>query len=87
MGNHNNGISIFLIYILNQLQNLFGCIVIQCSGRLITEQNIRVLYNGTANGCKMCIRDRNGIARILPVRSASGFTVGLAVIIADTLVS
>ena len=49
MRNHDDRISIFLINGFDQFQNFLGCIVIKCTRRLIAKQDIRVLYDGTAN--------------------------------------
>ena len=50
MCNHNDRISILMIDILDQLQNLLGCVVVQCARRFVTEQNIRVFYDRTTDG-------------------------------------
>ena len=55
MSNHDNGISVFLIHGFNQLQDLFGSIVVQSTGWLIAEQDIRVLYNRTSNGSTLLL--------------------------------
>ena len=49
MGNHNNGIPIFLIDCFDQLQNFLGCLIIQRTGWLITEQDVRIFDNCTSN--------------------------------------
>ena len=53
--NHDNGISVFLIHGFNQLQDLFGSIVVQSTGWLIAEQDIRVLYDRTSNGSTLLL--------------------------------
>ena len=44
---HDDGVAIFLIYRLDQLQDFLGGIIIQCPCRLIAEKNVRILHNGT----------------------------------------
>ena len=49
MGYHYDRIPVFVIDFFNQIQNIFGRIIIQCSGRLIAQKNIRIFYNRTSD--------------------------------------
>ncbi len=46
---HDNGVAVLLIDFLNELQNLLAGFVIQCAGRFVAQQKVRVLNNGTAD--------------------------------------
>ena len=50
MGNHNDGISVLLVDLLDQTQNFLRCVVIQCACRLVAEKDVRIFYNSTTNG-------------------------------------
>ena len=39
----------------DQLEDFLGCIVIQRTGRLVAEQDVRIFYNGTANGSSLLL--------------------------------
>ena len=49
MRHHNDRISVFLIYLLNELQNFLGGRIIKCAGRLVAEQNIRIFDDCSAD--------------------------------------
>ena len=55
MRNHNDSVAVFLIDRLDQLQDFLGGIIIQGSCRLIAKKNIRILYNGSANGSPLLL--------------------------------
>ena len=42
---HDDGVAVFLVYRLDQLQDFLGGIIVQSTGRLITKQDIRIFYN------------------------------------------
>ncbi len=46
---HDHRISVFLVHCFDQFQNFLGSIVIKRTCRFITEQDIRILYDSTAN--------------------------------------
>ena len=50
---HDHGIVILLIHLFDQLQYFLGSRIIQRTGRLITEQDIRILDD--------CAADRNAL--------------------------
>ena len=52
---HDDGVSVFLVYRLDQLQDFLGGLIIQCSCRLIAEKNVRILYNGTADSSPLLL--------------------------------
>ena len=52
---HDDGVAVFLIYRLDQLQDFLGSIIIQGSCRLIAEKNVRILYNGTADSSPLLL--------------------------------
>ncbi len=52
---HDDGVAVFLVYRLDQLQDFLGGIIIQGSCRLIAKKNIRILYNGSANGSPLLL--------------------------------
>ena len=49
MGNHDNCIAVLAADIFQQLQDLLGSVVVQCTGRLVAQQNVRILDNGSAD--------------------------------------
>ena len=51
---HDDGVAVFLVYRLDQLQDFLGGIIIQGSCRLIAKKNIRILYNAFAKGSPCC---------------------------------
>ena len=55
VGNHDYGISVFMVDGFDQLEDFLGCIVIQSTGRLVAEQDVRIFYNGTANGSSLLL--------------------------------
>ena len=55
-----------MIDCFNQLQDFLGGVVIQRTGRLITKQDIRIFYNGTANGSSLLLASRK-LVRKLPL--------------------
>ena len=52
---HDDGVAVFLVYRLDQLQDFLGGLIIQCSCRLISEKNVRILYNGTADSSPLLL--------------------------------
>ena len=52
---HDDGVSVFLVYRLDQLQDFLGGIIIQGSCRLIAEKNVRILHNGTADSSPLLL--------------------------------
>ena len=52
---HDDGVAVFLVYRLDQLQDFLGGLIIQCSCRLIAEKNVRILYNGTADSSPLLL--------------------------------
>ena len=49
MRNHDNGIAVFFIDRFDQFQDFLGCLIVQRSGRLIAEQDIRVLDDSSSD--------------------------------------
>ena len=52
---HDDGVAVFLVYRLDQLQDFLGGIIIQGSCRLITEKNVRILHNGSADSSPLLL--------------------------------
>ena len=50
MCNHNNGISVLLVHRLDELQYLLRGVVVQRAGRLVAQQQLRVLGKRSGNG-------------------------------------
>ena len=48
----------------DQLEDFLGCIVIQSTGRLVAEQDVRIFYNGTANGSSLLLASRKLIGKL-----------------------
>ena len=67
MGDHHYGISVFPVNGLNELQDLFGSIVIQGTGRFITEKDVRIFYNGTSYSCTLLLTTGK-LVRKFPLR-------------------
>ena len=55
MCNDDDGISVFPVDVFNQFQNILGGIVIKGTGWLIAEQQIRILDDGTTDGCTLLL--------------------------------
>lgn len=55
MRNDDDGISVFPVDVFNQFQNILGGIVIKGAGWLIAEQQIRILDDGTTDGCTLLL--------------------------------
>lgn len=55
MGNHDNCIAVLAADIFQQLQDLLGSVVVQCTGRLVAQQNVRILDNGSADRRRYCL--------------------------------
>ena len=67
MRNHNDGVAVFLIDRLDQLQDLLRGRVIQRAGRLIAEEDIRVLHNGASDGGSLLLTAGKLVRQLLSV--------------------
>ena len=67
MGHHDHGVAIFPVHRLDELQYLFTGLVVQSSGGLIAEENIRVFDNGPANGGPLLLTAGELIGQLVPV--------------------
>ena len=54
-----------MIDCFNQLQDFLGCLIIQRTGWLITEQNIRIFNNRPANGSTLLLATGELIRQLL----------------------
>ena len=64
VGNHNYGVSVFMIDGFDQFQDFLGGIIIQRTGRLVTEQDIRIFYNGPSNSCSLLLTSGKLIGKL-----------------------
>ena len=67
MGNHDDGISVLLVDLLDQAQNFLGCVVIQCTCRLVAEKNVRIFYNSTTNGRSLLLTAGKLVRQLMSV--------------------
>ena len=55
MGDHDDGVAVLLVDGLDELQDVLGRLIVQGSGGLVAEQDVRVFHNGTANGSTLLL--------------------------------
>ena len=48
----------------DQFQDFLGGIIIQRTGRLVTEQDIRIFYNGPSNSCSLLLASGKLIGKL-----------------------
>lgn len=67
MGDYDDGVPIFGVDVLNQLQDLLGGAVVQCAGGFVAEQDIRILDDGPANGNTLLLSAGKLVGQLIPV--------------------
>ena len=67
VSDHDDGVSIFPIHILDQLQYFLRCVVVQRSGRLVAEQNIRIFDNCTPYGSPLLLSAGKLVRKLVSV--------------------
>ena len=67
VGNHDDGISVLLVDLLDQTQNFLRCVVIQCTCRLVAKKDVRIFYNSTTNGSSLLLSTGELVGKLMSV--------------------
>ena len=67
MGHHDDGVAVLPVHCLDELEDLLGGVVIQSARGLVTEQDVRILHDGAADGTALLLSAGELIGELIPV--------------------
>ena len=67
MRDHDDGVAVLFVDVFDQLQDLLGRGIVQRAGRLVAEEDVRILHDGAADGHALLLAAGELVGQLVPV--------------------